>query len=87
MDPKTEWLFTRKQQIIAELTDCEAKSRELFASLARDSDSKTREIEALREAIKRSEAHEKEEIGKCSMQLKTYENLIVAKEDTIAELR
>lgn len=26
-------------------------------------------------------------MAKCSMQLKTYENMIVTKEDTIAELR
>lgn len=44
MDSKIEWLFTRKQQILAELADCEAKSKDIIAGLSEANDCKAREI-------------------------------------------
>lgn len=44
MDSKIEWLFTRKQQILAELTECEAKSKEIITGLSSANECKTREI-------------------------------------------
>ena len=48
MDARAEWLLTRKQQLISELAECEAQSRDIIAALTSANGSKAAEIEALR---------------------------------------
>ena len=53
MELKSEWLSTRKQQIINEMMECDAQAKELIKQLMSDNSNKTAEIEGLKETSRR----------------------------------
>lgn len=87
MELKSEWLATRKQQIINEMMECDTQSNELIKQLITNNSNKTKEIEALKESSKLQSESLKDEIGKYLIQIKTFEALILSKEDTIENLK
>lgn len=87
MELKSEWLATRKQQIINEMMECDTQSNELIKQIITNNSSKTKEIEALKESSKLQSESLKDEIGKYLIQIKTFEALILSKEDTIENLK
>lgn len=87
MELKSEWLATRKQKIVNEMIECDTQSNELIKQLITNNSNKTKEIEALKESSKLQSESLKDEIGKYLIQIKTFEALILSKEDTIENLK